>query len=100
MYAVRKLDLLGYRVSYNTIKPDPSRLQSLTNLPFSSTKRELERCLGLFAYNARWIKDFSTKIVPLTAIETFPSSKTAELSFEMLRKGLLNVCLQCISDDE
>ena len=100
VYAVTELDLLGYRVSYNTIKLDPSRLQPLINLPFPSTKRELKRCLGLFAYYARWIKDFSTKIAPLNATETFPLSKTAELSFEMLRKGLLNACLQCINDDE
>ena len=56
--------------------------------------------MGLFAYYARWIKDFSAKIAPLTATETFPLSKTAELSFEMLHKGLLNAYLQCINDDE
>ena len=63
VYAVTELDLLGYRVSYSTIKPDPSRLQPFINLPFPSTKRELKRCLGLFAYYTRWIKDFSTKLL-------------------------------------
>ena len=52
VYAVTELDLLGYRVLYNTIKPDPSQLQPPVNLPFPSTKRELKRCLGLFAYYA------------------------------------------------
>ena len=79
VYAVIELDLLGYRVSYNTIKPDPSRLQPLIILPFPSTKRDLKRCLGLFAYFARWIKDFSTKIAPLTATKTFPLIRTGYL---------------------
>ena len=41
-----ELDLLRYRASYNTIKPDPSRLQLLINLRLSSTKRELKTLFG------------------------------------------------------
>ena len=39
VYSVTELDLLGYRVSHNTIKPDPSRLQPLINLPVLQQKR-------------------------------------------------------------
>ena len=42
-----RIDLLGYRVSHNTIKPDPALLQPLINLPVSSTKKEFKRCLGM-----------------------------------------------------
>ena len=71
VYSATELDLLGYKVFHNTIKPDFARLQHLMNLPVPSTKKELQRCLEMFAYYARWIENFSTKIAPLTGIETF-----------------------------
>ena len=40
VYAVTELNLLGYRVSQNTIKPDPNRLQPLINLPIPCTKKQ------------------------------------------------------------
>ena len=66
VYSATELDLLDYRVSHNT-NPDPARLQPLINLPVPSTKKELKRRLEMFAYYARWIENFSTKIVPLTS---------------------------------
>ena len=53
VYSATELDWLGYRVSHNTIKPDPARLQPLINLPVPSTKKELKRCFGMFAYYTR-----------------------------------------------
>lgn len=100
VYAVTELDLLGYRVSHNTIKPDPERLQPLIDLPVPSTKRELKRCLGMFAYYARWIKDFSANIAPLSKVESFPLSSNAVSCFENLRKSLFSASLRCINDDE
>ena len=82
VYSATELDLLGYKVSHNTIMPDPGRLQPLINLPVPSTKKELKRCLGTFAYYARWLKNFSTKIAPLTGIKTFPLTNKAVSAFE------------------
>ena len=98
MYSATELDLLGYRVSHKTIKPDPARLQP--NLPVPSTKKELKCCLGMFAYYACWIENFSTKIAPLTGIETFPLTNKAVLAFETLRSNLSFACLHCINDEE
>ena len=42
VYVVTELDPLGYRVSQNTIKPDPKRLQPLINLPIPCTKKKTE----------------------------------------------------------
>ena len=95
VYAVTELDLLGYRVSQNTIKPDPNRLQPLINLPISCTKKELKRCIGMFAYYARWIEDFFNKMAPLIAADSFPLSEEVVARFEKLRN-----CLHCISHDQ
>ena len=85
VYFATGLDLLGYRVSHNTMKPDPARFQPLIKLSVPSTKKELKYCLGMFVYYARWIKNFSTKIAPLIGIETFPLNNKAVLAFETLR---------------
>ena len=48
-----KIILLGYEVSYGCIKPDPSRVQPLLDLPTPEKAKEIQRMIGLFAYYAR-----------------------------------------------
>ena len=100
VYSATEVDLLGYRVSHNTIKPDPARHQPLINLSASSTKKKIKRCLGMFAYYARWIENFSTKIAQLTGIEKFPLTNKAVSAFKTLRSNLNSACLHCINDEE
>jgi len=70
-------------------------------LPVPQNHRELKRCLGMFAYYARWIKNYSGKVKPL-AIKSvaFPLSHDAFAAFEQLRSELLNACLGCIGERE
>ena len=56
--------------------------------------------MGIFTYYARWIKNFCTKIAPLTGIETFPLTNKAVPAFETLRSNLSSACLHCINDEE
>ena len=79
---------------------DAARFQLLINIPVPSTKKELKRCLRMFAYYTRWIKNFSTKIAPLTGIETFPLTNKMVSAFETLRSNLSSACLHCINDEE
>ena len=65
--AVTEIDILGYLISEGSISPDPERLRPLIELPIPKSSKELKRCLGMFAYYARWIRNFSEKIKPLTA---------------------------------
>ena len=62
---VRTLDILGYRVSFQQVKPDPQRLQSLLDLPPLRTPKELKRVSGMFSYYAKWIPRFSKTADPL-----------------------------------
>ena len=58
-------------------------LQKLALQKLKKDNKELKRCLGMFAYYARWIKDYSAKIKPLTeARVSFPFSPKAEQSFK------------------
>jgi len=99
--AVPQIDTLGYRVSHGLVKPDPERLHPLIELPVPQNHRELKRCLGMFAYYDRWIKNYSGKVEPLTIKSvSFPLSHDALAAFEQLRSELRNACLGCIDQRE
>ena len=57
--SVSEISILGYRVGYGTMKPDPKRLKPLPEL---ATMKALQRAMGLFAYYVKWIPRFSDKI--------------------------------------
>ena len=59
--AVPEIDILGYRISHNCIKPDPERLRPLLEFPPPKNTASLKRALGMFAYYAKWIPQFPTK---------------------------------------
>ena len=97
-----EIDLLGYRISHGVIKPDPERLKPLVNLQLPTCKSNLQRVVGMFAYYARWIPQFSERIRPLNlAVKSnnFPLSETAARTFDSLKKTLLQCCLSYIRDD-
>ena len=99
--AVTEIDILGYRISQGSISPDPERLRPLIALPIPKSSKELKRCLGMFAYYFRWIRNISEKIKPLTAGKMhFPLQSDAVTAFESLRKELQSVCLKCIDENE
>ena len=54
--------------------------------------KELKRCLGMFAYYAKWIPNFLEKIALLTKVDSFLLSDCAVKVFEILRQSLLNAC--------
>ncbi len=52
------INVLGYCVGDNVIKPDPDRLRPLQELPPPTNMGSLRRVQGLFAYYAKWIPGF------------------------------------------
>ena len=60
-----EISLLGYKVGYRSVQPDSGRIQPLLSLPYPKSAKELKRLIGLFAYYARWISNYSVKIRPL-----------------------------------
>ena len=51
--SVPTINVLGYCVGNNIIKPDPDRLRPLQELPLPTTVKSLRRVLGMFAYYAK-----------------------------------------------
>ena len=89
--AVTEVDILGYRISQGSIRHDPERLRPYVELPIPKWSKNLKRCLGMFAYYARWIRNFSGKIKPLTDRKlNFPLQSDTVAAFENLREKLLS----------
>ena len=99
IHSVPVIDILGYRLSHQSIKPDPERLQPLQEYPPPSNVPSLRRALGMFAYYAKWISQFSDKIRPLANTTSFPLDKEALASFNALKNELARVALSPIDED-
>lgn len=91
--SVTEIKILGYCVGNNSIKPDPDRLKPLRDFPPPTNMTSLRRALGMFAYYAKWISNFSDKVQPLNETKTFPLTDLALKAFESLKNELSTVTL-------
>ena len=96
--SVPYINILEYCVGNGTIKPDPERLIPLQNLPPPNNQKTLKRVLGLFAYYAKWIFQFSDKVQSLKQTTNFPLDDTALNDFNALEKEIEKAIL--LSTDE
>ena len=92
------ITVLGYLVEHGSIKPDPDRLHRLQNLPPPTSVRSLRRAMGMFAFYAKWIPDFSDKITALTNANVFPLRPTPLAAFNTLKKSLERASLNPIDE--
>jgi len=65
------IDMLGYHISHNEVKLNPTRLQPLLDLYPPSTMKELKCISSLFSYYARWIPKFAEKAGPSLHTQEF-----------------------------
>ncbi|KAL7644389.1 UNVERIFIED_CONTAM: hypothetical protein RMT77_005219 [Armadillidium vulgare] len=80
--------LLGYEVTQNELRPDPTRLEPLRNMPVPTSKKSLSRMLGLFAYYSKWVQGFSHKIRPLID-SSFPLNEEAVTAINDLKGSIM-----------
>lgn len=72
VFLVDEVQYLGYVISKEGIKTDPSKIEAITKIPRPSCVTELRSFLGLINFYAKFVKNFSSKLVPL---------------YELLKKG-------------
>ena len=99
VFRVNTIDLLGYHVSHNSIKPDPDCHAPLPNLPIPEEPKSLKGVIGMFSYYAKWINHFSDKIHVLNNVTKFPSNETQKNAFENLKLELANAAMQPIDEN-
>ena len=97
--SVSSINILGYCVGNNVIKPDPDRLEPLQRLSPPENLKSLKRVLGLFAYYAKWILQFSDKIQRLKQTRKFPLDDAALRDFESLKKEIKKAALTSIDEN-
>ena len=71
VYSTDCVKLLGYQITEGCLKPDEDRVKTLLILPPPTSMKEQQRTVGLFAYYAQWIMQYSEKIKPLLQNCTF-----------------------------
>ena len=98
-FSANSIDLLGYRISKEVIKPDPDRIKPLLELPVPHNMKSLRRIIGMFAYYAQWIPKHADLIKPLVATKTFPLSSEAQLALKTLKDILSEVTLKVIDEN-
>ena len=59
---------LGYMVSQDGIKPDPTNTKKVCHYPRPRDATEVRRFLGLASYYRRFIPRFATVVSPLHAL--------------------------------
>ena len=96
MYSIK---LLGHLVGNGIIKPDPERVAALNDLQQPTTKKELQRILGLFSYYSKWVPNYSALIRPLVQTDSFPLSKDALNAFHVMKNKLSQATLQPFDED-
>ena len=75
---------LKYSVENGIIKPDPERLKPLLELPAPHNAKSLKRAVGMFAYYAKWIVNFSNTFERLQSTTFFPLNVEAVRDFEKI----------------
>ena len=99
LYNCTQIKLLGHLVGNGVIKPDPERVAALNDLQQPTTKKELQRILGLFSYYSKWVPNYSALIRPLLQTDSFLLSKDALNAFHVIKNKLSQATLQPIDED-
>ena len=90
----QEVTFLGHVVSYEGIKCDPSKTESIEQWPRPVSKTEVRSFLGLVSYYRRFVPNFSEIAAPLTRLTRkrvkYEWSDQCEEAFQKLKQSLIN----------
>ncbi|UYV84069.1 hypothetical protein LAZ67_X001057 [Cordylochernes scorpioides] len=91
-FGSREIKVLGHLVTESGIRPDPDKIEAITNFPTPKTAHEVRSFMGLCSYYRRFVKDFANKAKPLHDLlrnnVKFFWSNEQEQSFQILKSAL------------
>jgi hypothetical protein len=101
------IDYLGYLVTPEGIKPNPTLVEAIVKYPRPETLKSLQSFLGMTNFYRRFIKNYSKQALPLTnALQNASNSRPIvwnimmEVAFQDLKDALINApCLQLPDPD-
>ena len=62
---VTETTFLGHVITPEGIKPDPRKIEAITNMPTPSNKMEVQRFLGMVRYLGKFLPNLSEETAPL-----------------------------------
>ena len=90
-YFARKLNFLGKQLDSEGIRPLDRHVEAIKNFPRPTTKKLLQRFLGLLAFSCVFIKDYAKRIEPLSKLlrnQAYSWTDEQETAFVSLRNAL------------
>ena len=87
-----KMDILGYEVSKNSVKPSVRNIQKLIDFPVPNSKKQLQGFLGLANFNRKFVHKFAAITKPLTELLSdkckFEWTERQQAAFDELKQIL------------
>jgi len=69
-FGVFMVDYLGHRISWHGVAVDPNKINSVQQLPMSTSVKGVRGFLGLAGYYRKFVRDFGSIAAPLTQLLT------------------------------
>lgn len=95
-----RIEYLGYDVQYNQIKPSDRHIESIRNYPVPSSRKSLQRFLGLVNYFRKFIKGFNVQAAQLYELlkedKEFVLTPESIQAIECLKSALIAKPVLCI----
>ncbi|BHF60333.1 hypothetical protein SprV_0100329700 [Sparganum proliferum] len=98
VFGVPSLEFLGHLVESHGIRPLPSKVAAIQDFPPPTSKRQLQRFLGVVNFYRRFLPNCADTILPLTSLLsgskcTFELTPAALTSFEQVKALLADATL-------
>ena len=102
----RSLEVLGYIITRDGIKPNPEKVKALRDMPKElNNQKAVYRFLGMINFNRRFIYKIGDKSAPLHALlkktvsdKNWPWTPQCQQAYDELRNSLTENCLQSHPD--
>ena len=100
----RRLNFLGHTISGQGIETDQDKITSIQDWPTPKNLKQLQSFLGLANYYRRFIQNYSTIAVPLTALtrkdQAYVWTESQEQAFQDLKQALTTAPVLSAPRDE
>nr|VZI02490.1 unnamed protein product [Spirometra erinaceieuropaei] len=98
VFGVPSLEFLGHLVDSHGIRPPPSKFAAIRDFPPPTSKRQLQRFLGMVNFYRRFLANCADTILPLTNLlsgskRTFELTPAALTSFEQVKALLADATI-------
>ena len=92
-FAAKEVTYLGYVISKDGIKTDPSKTEVMRSYPTPKSQKQLRQAMGLFNFYRRFVQGFSQIAAPLNTLlgkdAEFKWTRECDEAFNLLKSKLI-----------